>query len=51
MTRINLVDPTELSQKMLGAEYREITRLPGNLYQSLVEFAPLGASDKVTKNR
>lgn len=35
MTRINLVNVKELSQKMLCAEYREITRLPGNLHDSL----------------
>lgn len=31
MTRINLVDPKELSRQHLMAEYREITRIPGNL--------------------
>jgi len=31
MTRINLVQPKELSTKHLVAEYREITRLPKNL--------------------
>lgn len=35
MTRINVVDPAELSRQHLVAEYREITRLPGNLKQSL----------------
>lgn len=35
MTRINLVDPAELSTKHLVAEYREIMRLPGNLATSL----------------
>ncbi len=35
MTRINLIDPSELNTKHLVAEYREITRLPGNLKQSL----------------
>lgn len=35
MTRINVVPPTELSTKHLVAEYREITRLPGNLKTSL----------------
>lgn len=37
MTRINLVHPSELSQKHLGAEYREIVRIfalsRGNQYQ------------------
>ena len=31
MTRINVVNPSELSRQHLVAEYREITRLPGNL--------------------
>lgn len=35
MTRINVVPPSELSTKHLVAEYREITRLPGNLKTSL----------------
>lgn len=35
MTRINVVPPQELSVKHLVAEYREITRLPGNLETSL----------------
>lgn len=32
MTRINVVNPSELSRQHLVAEYREIMRLPGNLY-------------------
>jgi deoxyribonuclease (pyrimidine dimer) len=32
MTRINVVPVQELSRQHLIAEYREITRLPGNLY-------------------
>lgn len=35
MTRINLVNPQELTTKHLVAEYREITRLPQNLQTSL----------------
>ena len=35
MTRINLIEPKELTREHLVAEYREITRLPGNLKQSL----------------
>ena len=35
MTRINVVPVQELSRKHLIAEYREITRLPGNLKASL----------------
>lgn len=35
MTRINLLDPKELSTKHLVSEYREIMRLPGNLVTSL----------------
>lgn len=35
MTRINVVPPEELTVKHLVAEYREITRVPGNLTKSL----------------
>jgi CO dehydrogenase/acetyl-CoA synthase epsilon subunit len=35
MTRINLIPPSELSQKHLVAEYREIMRLPNNLKKAL----------------
>lgn len=35
MTRINVVPVQELSRQHLIAEYREITRLPGNLKKSL----------------
>jgi deoxyribonuclease (pyrimidine dimer) len=35
MTRINIVPVESLSRQHLVAEYREITRLPGNLYDSL----------------
>ena len=35
MTRINLIEPKELTDSHLVAEYREIMRLPGNLHQSL----------------
>jgi hypothetical protein len=35
MTRINVIDPKELTTKHLVAEYREITRLPTNLKTSL----------------
>lgn len=35
MTRINVVDPKELTVKHLVAEYREITRLPKNLQTAL----------------
>lgn len=35
MTRINLIDPSELSKSHLVSEYREIMRLPGNLATSL----------------
>lgn len=31
MTRINVINPSELSREHLVAEYREIMRLPGNL--------------------
>jgi hypothetical protein len=35
MTRINLINPSKLTTKHLVAEYREITRLPNNLKDSL----------------
>lgn len=35
MTRINVVPVTELTREHLIAEYREIMRLPKNLYNSL----------------
>jgi deoxyribonuclease (pyrimidine dimer) len=35
MTRINIVPVQELSRQHLVAEYREITRLPGNLITAL----------------
>lgn len=35
MTRINLVPVSELSRQHLISEYREITRLPGNLEKAL----------------
>lgn len=35
MTRINVVPVKELSRQHLLAEYREITRLPGNLQTAL----------------
>ena len=35
MTRINVIPVKELTDKHLVAEYREITRLPGNLNKSL----------------
>lgn len=35
MTRINLVNPKELSRLHLIAEYKEVMRLPGNLTTSL----------------
>lgn len=35
MTRVNIVPVQELTDKHLIAEYREITRIPGNLNKSL----------------
>lgn len=35
MTRINIVPVSELSGKHLVAEYREITRIPGNIRVSM----------------
>jgi deoxyribonuclease (pyrimidine dimer) len=40
MTRINLVDPSELSREHLIAEYKEIMRLPNNLKKSLSRKKP-----------
>ena len=45
MTRINVVPPQELSVKHLVAEYREITRLPGNLDKSLNRKTPFKMSE------
>ncbi len=36
MTRINLVEPSELTDQHLIAEYREITMVPGSLKRTLV---------------
>jgi len=36
MTRINIVEPSELTDQHLIAEYREITMVPGSLRRTLV---------------
>ena len=36
MTRINIVNPSELTDQHLIAEYREITMVPGSLRRTLV---------------
>ncbi len=36
MTRINIIEPTELTDQHLIAEYREITMVPGSLKRTLV---------------
>ena len=36
MTRINIVEPSELKDQHLIAEYREITMVPGSLKRTLV---------------
>jgi len=36
MTRINIVEPSELTDQHLIAEYREITMVPGSLKRTLV---------------
>ena len=36
MTRINIVNPSELTDQHLIAEYREITMVPGSLKRTLV---------------
>lgn len=45
MTRINLVDPANLSSQHLIAEYREIMRLPNNLRKSLQRKIPFKMSE------
>ena len=35
MTRINIIDPSELTDQHLIAEYREITMVPGSLNRTL----------------
>lgn len=50
MTRINLVDPQELSTKHLVAEYREITRLPKNLVKSLNRINKPFSMDEIPKS-
>lgn len=45
MTRINLVNPEELSSKHLVAEYREIARVPQNLRKSLSRRKPFHMSE------
>jgi hypothetical protein len=49
MTRINLVPPEELTVKHLVAEYREITRLPGNLRKSLDRKTPFNMNEIPSK--
>ena len=36
MTRINIIEPSELTDQHLIAEYREITMVPGSLRRTLV---------------
>jgi hypothetical protein len=45
ITRINVVPTAELTTKHLVAEYREITRLPNNLRQSLSRAKPFSMSE------
>ena len=47
MTRINVVPVEELSRQHLLAEYREITRLPGNLQQSLTRKSKLFSMSEI----
>lgn len=49
MTRINVVDPKELSQLHLVAEYREIMRLPGNLKTWLNRKSKAPSFDEIPK--
>ena len=39
MTRINIIEPSELTDQHLIAEYREITMVPGSLRRTLVSKA------------
>lgn len=50
MTRINVVEPKELTTKHLVAEYREITRLPGNLRDSLNRKTKEFSMEEIPKN-
>lgn len=49
MTRINVVDPSELSREHLIAEYREIMRLPGNLKAWLNRKSKSPSFDEIPK--
>ena len=53
MTRINIIDPNELTDQHLIAEYREITMVPGSLKRTLnskVGFQKERVSKKYTLN-
>jgi len=50
MTRVNVVPVQELSQKMLCAEYREITRLPNNLKKALTRKTKPFSFDEIPEN-
>jgi len=49
MTRINLINPSELTDQHLIAEYREITMVPGSLNRTLNSKIGL-KRDKINKN-
>lgn len=49
MTRINVVPVKDLSRQHLVAEYREITRLPGNLRTSLNRKTKKFSLDEIPK--
>lgn len=49
VTRINVIDPSKLIRQHLVAEYREITRLPGNLEKSLKRKKPFSV-DEIPQN-
>ena len=49
MTRINIVNPSELTDQHLIAEYREITMVPGSLKRTLV--SKIGYQEKKVPER
>ena len=49
MTRINIVEPSELTDQHLIAEYREITMVPGSLKRTLV--SKVGYQEKKVPER
>lgn len=50
MTRINVIEPAQLSRQHLIAEYREIARLPKNLRDSLNRKSTQFSFDEIPKD-